>query len=147
MTVVKVQRSIDAPIEVVFDAYTDHASLALVPGIVSATVVRPGDTEPNGLGAIREVNAGIAWFREEITAFDRPVLMEYRIRKARPPLRHRLGRVEFEPTSPGTTLITWTSEFDSPVRGIGFVFGPASKLIASAAFSWVLKCLDDRIKS
>ncbi|MFE7723332.1 SRPBCC family protein [Nocardia rhizosphaerihabitans] len=146
MPVVKMQRSIAAPIEVVFDAYTDHAALALVPGILSATVVRPGDTEPNGLGAIREVNAGIAWFREEITAFDRPVLMEYRIRKALPPLQHRLGRVEFESTSPGTTLITWTSEFDSP-PGIGFVFSPASKLIASAAFSWVLKCLDDRIGS
>ncbi|WP_280307139.1 SRPBCC family protein [Nocardia neocaledoniensis] len=147
MTIVKVQRSINAPIETVFDAYTDHAALALVPGILSATVVRPGNTEPNGLGAVREVNATIAWFREEITAFERPVLMEYRIQKARPSLRHRLGRVEFEPTAPGTTLITWTSEFDAPLPGIGFAFGPVGKLVASTAFSWVLKCLDDRIGS
>lgn len=146
MTTLRVQRIIDAPIDVVFDAYTDHAALALVPGIWSAEVVQPGVSEPNGQGAVREALVGVMWFREEITAFERPHLMEYRIRKSIPPLDHKLGRVEFSETPEGT-LVTWTSIFDTAVPVIGAALEPVGKVLGTVGFGWVLKCLDDRLTS
>lgn len=105
-----VTRTIDAPIHHVFEAYTDHERLADLPMVLSARVVVPGRSEKNGLGAVREVNGGLIWLREEITAFDRPHLMEYRITKARPDATHELGRVEFAEV-PGGTRVTWTTVF------------------------------------
>ena len=142
MTTIHVTRTIKAPIDVVFDAYTDHQeAFGRVPGILSAKVVKPGKTEFNGLGAIREINGGVAWFREEITAFDRPHRMDYQILKSIPPIRHDLGRVEFIATPEGT-VVNWTSVFHFAVPLVGGVLGR----IAAASFRWVLKSLDDRIQ-
>lgn len=142
MTTVHVTRTINAPIDVVFDAYTNHEeAFGRVPGILSAKVVKPGNTEFNGLGAVREINGGVAWFREEITAFDRPHRMDYQILKSIPPFRHDLGRVEFIDTPEGT-VVNWTSVFEFRLPFVGAALGR----VAAASFSWVLKCLDDRIK-
>ncbi|MFT4125411.1 MAG: SRPBCC family protein [Gordonia sp. (in: high G+C Gram-positive bacteria)] len=110
MREIHLTRTIPAPIDDVFDAFTDHERLADLPMVISARLIRHGDTEKNGLGAIREVNGGVVWLREEITGWQRPTVMEYRIRKARPEVQHELGRVEFTEV-PGGTHIDWISRF------------------------------------
>ncbi len=69
-----------------------------------------GTTEKNGLGAIREVNAGGAWFEEEIVEFERPRVLGYRILRSRPPLEHQLGRITLADV-PGGVEVTWVSTF------------------------------------
>lgn len=111
MQTVVVTKTINAPIDVVFEEYTDHERLADLPMVISAKVVRPGKTEKNGLGAVRVVNGGALKLREEVTGFERPKLMEYKILETSPiRSKHELGRVEFEEV-PGGTKVTWTTVF------------------------------------
>ena len=118
MKTVTVTKVIPAPIEDVFEAYTDHERLADLPMVISAKVVTPGRTERNGLGAVRVVNGGAIRLREEITAFERPTLMEYRIRESFPPAQHDLGRVEFSEV-PGGTKVVWKTVFTAKLPVIG----------------------------
>lgn len=132
MKTVIVTRTINAPIDVVFDEYTDHERLADLPMVISAKVVVPGRTEKNGFGAVRVVNGGVLKLREEITGFERPKLMEYKILDTSPiKSKHDLGRVEFEEV-PGGTKVTWTT-----------VFGIRNKrlAVAEAGFALAFKAI------
>ncbi|MGW1680026.1 SRPBCC family protein [Saccharopolyspora sp. NPDC002376] len=118
MYTLTVTRTIPAPIDDVFDACADHEKLSQVPGIRSCELTRRGDAEKNGLGAVRELDCRTFRFTEEITGFDRPHRMEYRIRDSRPSLDHSFGRIEFAEIPEGT-LVIWTSVFGIrvPVAG------------------------------
>lgn len=118
MQTIQVTKIIKAPIEAVFDAYTDHERLADLPMVISAKVVKPGTIERNGLGAVRVVNGGVLVLREEITGFERPHLMEYKIVESRPKSKHELGRVEFSEV-PGGTKVVWTTVFSVPLPVVG----------------------------
>lgn len=111
METVLVRRRLRAPVDRVFDVLSDHAGYVAFSGVRRAALLRQGDgDEPNGVGAVREIDAGLAWFREEITAFQRPHRMDYVIVASRPPLRHRGGTVVLRPDGDGT-LVEWTSTF------------------------------------
>lgn len=120
MQKIVVTKTIKAPIDVVFDEYTDHEKLADLPMVLSAKLVRRGKTEKNGLGAVRVVNGGAIRLREEITGFERPHLMEYRIVESFPASTHELGRVEFAEVD-GGTKVTWTTVFGvrNPLLRVG----------------------------
>ena len=108
MKTITVQRTLQAPIDRVFDVLADHANYKSFPGIKDSKLVREGKTERNGVGAVREIDAGKAWFQEEITAYERPRRLDYLIVKSRPPLEHQGGSVRLEPTGAGCT-VTWTT--------------------------------------
>ena len=96
---VRVVVYIDAPVERVFDAVSDHEVFLHTTDGTTAKVVREGASERNGLGCIREVNAGErAWYIEEITAWERPFGFAYTIREASMPLRHLGSRLAFSPS-------------------------------------------------
>jgi uncharacterized protein YndB with AHSA1/START domain len=144
MHTLSVARTIPAPIEEVFDAYTDHEALARVPGVRSCRVTRPGKGERNGLGAIRELDCGLLRLREEIVAFERPHLMEYRVLASRPPATHRLGRVEFLAIPEGTVVI-WATVFGLRIPAIGNLLTPAFALLFAVSFRLVLADVERRV--
>jgi uncharacterized protein YndB with AHSA1/START domain len=146
MRTIRVIKTIQAPIDEVFDAFTDHAALAQVPGIRSARVTTPGISEPNGVGAVREIDTGVIWLQEKITTFDRPHRMEYRILASRPSADHRFGRVDFAETQQGTE-ITWTSTFAIPVPVVGKIVEPAVAIGFGVAFRFVLQSVAKRVSS
>jgi uncharacterized protein YndB with AHSA1/START domain len=114
---------IDAPIERVFDAIGDHERFLRAADGTTATVVRPGKSERNGLGCIREVRAGRrARYVEEITAWERPSSFEYRIRETSLPLEHSGSRLAFT-TSRGGTDVEWTARFEIRVPIVGRLLG------------------------
>jgi uncharacterized protein YndB with AHSA1/START domain len=137
-----VTRTIGAPIDVVFEEYTDHERLADLPMVISAQVLTPGTTEKNGLGAVRVVNGGVLKLREEITGFERPTLMEYRILETSPiASRHELGRVELTEVDDGTE-VTWTTVFglQNPVLRVAEpAFAAAFRLIFTMTLRQVEK--------
>jgi uncharacterized protein YndB with AHSA1/START domain len=141
MRKIVVRRTFAAPVEDVFDVYTDHASWAGVAGIRSAVVTRPGDVEPNGLGAVREVSTSVTFFREEITHFERPRRMDYRILESRPRMDHELGRVDFSETDAGT-LVVWTSIFTLRTPLVGRLTEGAAAAVGSHAFRRILAHVD-----
>jgi uncharacterized protein YndB with AHSA1/START domain len=108
MKTVTVTRTLNVPIEQVFDVIADHANYKQFPGIKDSKLVREGRTEKNGVGAVREIDAGKAWFQEEITAYERPRRLDYLIVKSRPPLKHEGGSVRLEPDGAGCK-VTWTT--------------------------------------
>ncbi|MFI7000110.1 SRPBCC family protein [Nocardia sp. NPDC050175] len=110
MRTVTIHRTIDAPIDAVFAALSDASTYTGAPLIVRSTLVKPGADAPYGLGAIREIIAGLAWFREEITAYDPPHSFEYRILRSIPATQHEEGRIALRETAEGTEL-TWTTTF------------------------------------
>ena len=119
MKTITVQRNIKAPIEKVFDIIADHENYKSFPGIKASKLVREGRTEKNGLGAIREIDAGKAWFQEEITHFERPRRLDYQIVKSRPPLEHKGGSVRLEATGDGGCAVTWTTTVGVKIPLIG----------------------------
>lgn len=144
MKTITVKRTIKAPIAKVFDVLTDHANYKLFSGIRDSKLVHEGKSEKNGVGALREIDAGRAWFQEEITAFERPRRMDYRIVKSRPPIEHRGGSIRLESTPEGTA-VTWTSTFRLDIPVIG---GLLTRIMApqlERAFAAMLKDTERRL--
>jgi uncharacterized protein YndB with AHSA1/START domain len=110
METVVITRVIKAPIERVFEVVSDHANYSEFPGVTGSRLVREGQPERDGVGAVREIESLGSWFQEEITAFDPPHRFEYRIVAARPGLDHRGGSMLLASTAGGTS-VTWTSTF------------------------------------
>lgn len=142
MQTIRVKKTVEAPIGDVFEAFSDHEALALLPIVRSARVTRKGEVEKNGLGAIREVDGGVLWLREEITKFERPRLMEYKIVKSRPQTTHELGRVEFFENAAGGTEVVWTTTFGIPIPVVGAVAELGFRAAFEVIFRLVLRMVE-----
>jgi hypothetical protein len=120
MRTIRVERTMKITAERAFDMMADHAGYTAFPGVRSAKVTKPGATEPNGLGAIREVALTGAWVEEEITVFERPRRLGYKILRSKPPIEHAGGLIELTPTADGVHVV-WTSTFRVKVPVIGWL--------------------------
>lgn len=116
---VRVEKILKKPIEAVFECLADHEGYARFPGVSKSTLLQPGHSEKNGVGAKRRIKAGAATIDEDIVGFERPTLLEYRITRAFPLIiDHQLGRVTLEAHPQGTKAV-WTSDFRVPVPLLG----------------------------
>lgn len=82
MVELHVERTIAASPEQVFDWLADPRSLTAAPLVLKAGWAQ-GVSGP-AVGALREVHGVGTWFREEITAFDRPRSYAYLIVRSFP---------------------------------------------------------------
>ena len=138
MEFVQVQVYIEALVEKVFDAVSDHESFLRTEDGVSAKIMRPGTPEREGLGCLREVRVGRrARYVEEITAWQKPVAFEYRIRESSLPLRHAGSCLTFTPRGEGTD-VEWTSRFEVTVPLLGRLLGARAKRLYAASFTALL---------
>jgi uncharacterized protein YndB with AHSA1/START domain len=146
MPEVHVRVQIDAPVERVFDAVSDHESFLHSEGGVSATVLREGERERNGLGCLREVRVGRRIrYVEEITTWERPSSFEYIIRETSLPLRHAGSRLTFTSEGWGTE-VEWTSRFEITVPIIGGLLGIRARRIYAASFRDLLLAAKARLQ-
>ncbi|HET6326278.1 MAG TPA: SRPBCC family protein [Planctomycetaceae bacterium] len=134
MAKVFVRVSIKRPIADVFALVSDHEKfLSGIPG-TTATILKPGSTERNGLGCLREVRVrDRIRYVEEITAWNPPHSFEYLIREASMPIRHHGSRIDFESRQESTD-VTWQSHFDVPVPVVGWPLGIWMKRRYESAF-------------
>jgi len=123
MRAIVVTQTLKAPIDRIFDLLSDHANYHLLPGVKKSRLVRNGKPNKNGVGAIREITAGPAWFSEEITAYTRPTRMDYRILESSPPLEHGGASIRLEKTADGT-VVTWSSKMRVTIPVIGGLLTP-----------------------
>jgi hypothetical protein len=116
-------RNTTATIEAIFDALTDHGNYKNISPLRISELVRPGDTEPNGVGALRRMGLIGPTQTEEVTVFERPTRFGYRLRSGLP-VRDHTGTVELAQTGTGTH-ITYTvrSTPSLPIPGLGLVMG------------------------
>ena len=137
-------------IEQVFAGISHHVEF-LSTSNIQCRMVRNGDTDPNGLGAMREVRKGNMLFQETINAFDPPNAYEYRILALRGPFNlklpfhHEHGRLELHAVD-GKTQLEWTTRFRFSVPFVGeWIERKLGKSI-SATFVFFLKRLDTRLQ-
>ncbi len=134
---VLVETVIPAPAEEIFEILGDHAAYARFDGIASATLLRPGQSEPSGVGALREIRAGLR-FVEEITRFERPGRMDYVIRECSIPIDHEGGSIELSDDPEGTRVV-WRSRFRVRIPLLGGLIGRIVRPRLEAAFVGMLE--------
>src|SRR3569623_1035516 len=144
MQTVHVERTIKAPIKKVFDMISDHANYKDFPGVKDSELIKKGKPLKNGVGAIREIDTGAAWFQEEITAYDRPNRLDYQIVKARPAIEHKGGSVRLEATAEGTK-VTWTTTLRIKIPIVGGLLTRVAAPQLGKAIGGMLKDIDRRL--
>lgn len=137
MAEIRLTRTLEAPIDRVFEVLADHEGYARFRNITDAKLVREGEPERNGRGAIRELAAGPIRFREQITAFERPVRLDYLIREVNLPLRHDGGSIRFEAVDDGTRVV-WTSAFTMSIPLAGAALGTLTAVALRRGFAQML---------
>ena len=143
MRTVRVERSIAAPADAVFELLTDHAGYVRFRGVRSAELVREGDAEPNRAGAMRRIVVGPIRFDEEITAFERPRRMDYVIRETNVPFDHEGGTIAVD-RDERRSHVVWTSTFRVPTRGER-AFTAIAAFAARQGFERMLADVDRRL--
>ncbi|HTO08561.1 MAG TPA: SRPBCC family protein [Myxococcota bacterium] len=116
---IELTQHVAAPPDRVFAVYTDHAGWERWAGVKEVVLRQKGDPPPNGLGAIRVIRARGMAIEEEVTGFDPPRRMTYRL-VAGAPVRDHEGVVRFEPDGAGTR-VTWNVRFRPLVPGTGWL--------------------------
>lgn len=137
---------IHAPIDQVWTAITDHEGMATWPGIRRAALRRPGRTERNGLGAVREIHLGRVRFVEEIVGFQPPFVMEYKIVETNAPIEHDEGRITLIPRGDGTE-IHWMTRFRVTLPFVGKRLTRLLEVASREAFTRALMTLKDRLEA
>ena len=114
-----VERVLPAPIDAVWALYTDHRGWAKLLGTISVKLDAEGSPSPNGVGCVRRISVGgIEMVAEEVTVFEPPKRMKYRILRGGGPIRNHDGEVLFAQVD-GGTKVTWRVEFESTIPGLG----------------------------
>jgi uncharacterized protein YndB with AHSA1/START domain len=135
MVEIHVEQTIAAPVEQVFDWLADPANLAAAPLALKAGYAK-GSTGP-GAGAVREVTGVGTWFREEITAYDRPRSYSYLIVRSFPPFNHEGGTLTFTASGDGTH-VDWLSNYTHPVHAGGKLMEAVSYRLLRSSFLAIL---------
>lgn len=114
-----VERLIQKDINTVFEILSDHEGTARFRGVKNVKLLEPGNSERNGVGALRRVDLGVFKFVERITCFERPNRLDYMIEKSSPlPFKHEQGTITLEEVN-GATRIVWISKgtINIPILG------------------------------
>jgi uncharacterized protein YndB with AHSA1/START domain len=145
MATIRVEKTLAAPIDGVFELLSDHANYKQFRGVTSSKLIREGTDERNGRGAVRAIATGPIRFEEEITAFERPTRMDYLIRKINVPLRHHGATITLESVGAAARVL-WISRFDITVPAVGGAAGRAIAVTFRRGFIWVLDDIERRAR-
>ncbi len=114
---IRISADVPATPEVAWQLFTDHRGWERWSGAKEVVLRQEGDPAPNGLGAIRVLRARGLAIEEEVTAFDAPRRMAYRV-VAGVPIRDHRGEVEFVGSGAGTE-VSWSIRFRPLIPGTG----------------------------
>jgi uncharacterized protein YndB with AHSA1/START domain len=135
MVEIHLERTIDAPVEQVFDWLADPPNLAAAPLALRGRYAK--DSSAPGAGAVREVTAVGTWFREEITAYDRPRSYSYLIVRSFPPFNHEGGTLTFTASGDGTR-VDWLTNYTHPARAGGKLLEALTSRVLRSSFGAIL---------
>ena len=121
-------RTTTAPIETVFDAITNHRGIAdYVWAVRRSTLDREGTPAPNGVGAIRRLEAVGPPIVEEIIDYQRPSRYAYKMLSGAP-VRDHVGTVELREAGTGTT-VSWHLRSTPKIPGLDRLLSPVLKRV------------------
>ncbi|MGB6206227.1 SRPBCC family protein [Mycobacterium sp.] len=117
-----------APIETVFEALTNHRAIAdYVWAVRRSTLDREGDPAPNGVGAVRRIEAVGPAIVEEIIDYQRPTRYAYKMLSGAP-VRDHVGTVELREAGSGTE-VSWHLRSTPKIPGADWLLSPVLKRV------------------
>jgi uncharacterized protein YndB with AHSA1/START domain len=132
-------RTVNAPIGKVFDAFTDHRNYSNVTPMRKSTLEKEGDPAPNGLGAVRKLELVGPPILEEVVGYERPSYFAYKALKGLPVKEH-LGEVRLSETGSGQTRVAYTLSYTPSIPG------PAVGLILKQAIGSLLRGISKSVE-
>jgi Polyketide cyclase / dehydrase and lipid transport len=135
MVEIHLEKAIQAPVDEVFEWLADPVSLTAAPLVLRAGWAK--DSSGTGAGAVREVTGLGTWFREEITAYERPRSYSYLILRSFPAFNHDGGTLTFTPSGNGTQ-VDWLTNYTHPPHAGGRVMELISERLLRSSFSAIL---------
>jgi uncharacterized protein YndB with AHSA1/START domain len=108
-----INRTVNAPIQRVFDRLTDHRGYAKMTPLRTSTLEKEGEPAPNGVGAIRKLGLVGPPIREEVVGYESPTFFSYKALSGLPVSEH-LGEVKLRDVG-GKTEMTYTVSFTAKV--------------------------------
>ena len=133
-------RTINAPIEKVFDAFTDHRGYARMTPLRSSTLEREGEPAPNGVGAVRKLALAGPPIVEEVVGYERPTYFAYKALKGLPVKEH-LGEVRLRDVG-GATEMTYTVAYTASVPRTEPVVGAVLRQAVGALARGIAKSVE-----
>jgi len=118
---VDVTRRFRAPLQQVWDTYTDHAGWKNWAGFSKSWLEKEGAPHRNGVGCVRGFANGPVEVFEEVVEWDPPRRMAYRIVRGGLPMKDHFGEVTFEADG-DATVVRWRCRFDSKIPLPGFAW-------------------------
>jgi uncharacterized protein YndB with AHSA1/START domain len=125
-------RTVNAPIGRVFDAFTDHRRYAEMTPMRKSELEKEGDPAPNGIGAVRRLTLVGPPIVEEVVGYERPGYFAYKAVKGLPVKEH-LGEVRLSETGNDATHVAYTVSYTPSIPG------PAVGLILKQAIGGLLR--------
>jgi uncharacterized protein YndB with AHSA1/START domain len=116
---VEVKRRFAAPVQQVWDAYTNHAGWKDWAGFHKSWLEKEGSPDRNGLGCVRGFGSNGVNVYEEVVEWEPTRRFAYRIVRGGLPMKNHYGEVFFEADDSGT-LVTWRCRFESRIPGLGW---------------------------
>lgn len=129
---VKARKRVPLTAEQVWATLSNHTGMSTWSPGISVTMERGGDSDYNGVGAIRRVAGPGQVIREEITEFNPPHKLAYRALSGIP-LRDYHGEVTIQPRNgvPGS-LITWQLSTSTESRVARVLLAGMSRMFVSS---------------
>ena len=128
MTEFTLTRTTTAPIEKVFDALTNHRGIAdYVWAVRRSTLDREGTPAPNGVGAVRRIEALGPAIVEEIIEYQRPTAYAYKMLSGAP-VRDHVGTVSLREAGTGTE-VSWHLRSTPKIAGFDWLLSPVLKRV------------------
>jgi uncharacterized protein YndB with AHSA1/START domain len=130
-------REIGAPVETVFEVLTDHAGYSKLTPLRRSELEREGETDVNGVGAIRRLTAVGPPMREEVIAYEAPSRFSYTVLSGLP-VRDHVGTVELSDEG-GRTRMIYAVRTQPTLPVVGFAVVAAIKQAVKGLVDGVAK--------
>lgn len=137
MVTVRLNAFMPAPPETTFRLIGDHGTFLAGPLIQSCRLLREGNDEANGLGAVREIRALGLRFVEDIIEWAPPRGYAYRVRSVNLPAEHDHGRLTLAAEGDGTRVF-WETHYRI-TGSLGPLLTPLSMPIFRLVFGGILR--------
>ena len=124
---IKLYQEFDAPVEQVWEAFSDHNNFGKMMGQDIKRIVNSADAgNVNGVGSVRSIKIPMVAFEETIVKSEKPVCIEYQISKGLP-LDYHYGIMQFKSLPDGRTALDYTVKLSLKIPLLGGVVAVALK--------------------
>ena len=142
MLEVRIEEVIAATPMQIWEVLADHEGMHRWANVARSVRTRPGYSEPNGVGAIRQLTARGHLMEERIRTFVPGERLGYDVLKGAPGWVAR-GDIELLPVDDKTTLLTWRVTLHPYLRITRWLV----KTVLGRSLTGAVKCLKERVES